>query len=126
GVMLDCDAPPVEGGVTQAPVAGASACHNAALATSSRHRSRGTHSAQTVIVSSLQSIRCFCEHRGEDGPADAWQRIEDRRVTVLVPLSRHVLPLIPSNELGKLLAESVELQFGIGQVAIDESQSLDG
>src|SRR5215467_8802528 len=118
--MLDCDAPPVEGGVTQAPVAGASARHNAALATSSRHRSRGTHSAQSMIVSTLQSIRCFCEHRGEDGPADAWQRIEDRHVTVLLPVSRHVLPLLPGNGLGELLAEPLELHFRIGQVAIDE------
>src|SRR5262249_42234544 len=125
GVMLDCDAPPVEGGVTQAPVAGASARHNAALATSSRHRSRGTHSAQSMIVSTLQSIRCFCEHRGEDGPADAWQRIEDRHVTVLLPLSRHALPVIFGDRLGELLAEPFELQLRISQLAIDESQSLD-
>src|SRR6516164_1994308 len=78
-----------------------------------------------MIVSTLQSIRCFCEHRGEDGPADAWQRIEDRHVTMLLPLSRNVLLAIPGNGLGELLTEPVDLQFRIGQLAIDESQSLD-
>ena len=79
-----------------------------------------------MIVSTLQSIRCFCEHRGEDGPADAWQRIEDRHVTMLLPLSRHVLPIIPGDGLGELLAKAIELHFCISQLAIDEPQSLDG
>src|SRR5262245_28114939 len=79
-----------------------------------------------MIVSTLQSIRCFCEHRGEDGPADAWQRIEDRHVTMLLPLPRHVLPIITGNGFGELLAEPAELYFRIGQLAIDESQSLNG
>jgi hypothetical protein len=69
-----------------------------------------------MIVSTLQSIRCFCEHGGEDGPADAWQRIEDRHVTMLLPLSRHVLPIIPGDGLGELPAKAVELHFCISQL----------
>ena len=53
---------------------------------------------------------------GEDDPTDAWQGVEDRRVTMLVPLSRHVLPVIPSNGLGELIAELVELQLRIVQL----------
>src|SRR5262249_47826284 len=44
---------------------------------------------------------------------------------MLLPLSRPVPPAIASNGLGELLAELVEPQFRIGQLAIDESQSLD-
>jgi len=40
---------------------------------------------------------------------DAWQGIEDRHVTMLLPLSRHVHPVSASNGLGELLAEPVEL-----------------
>src|SRR5215471_14644712 len=79
-----------------------------------------------MVVSTLQSILRFCEHRDEDGPTDAWQGIEDRHVTMLLLLSRHVLPIIPGNGLGELLTEPVDLQYGIGQLAIDESQLLDG
>src|SRR5215468_8790220 len=43
---------------------------------------------------------------------------------MLLALSRHVL-LASGNGLGELLAEPIELQFRIGQLAIDESQSLD-
>ena len=75
-----------------------------------------------MIVPPLQSIRSFCEHRDEDGPADAWQRIEDRHVAMLLPLSRHVLPVIPGSGPGELFAEPVELQPGIGELAIDKSQ----
>jgi hypothetical protein len=78
-----------------------------------------------MIVSTLQSVRRFCEHRDEDGPTDAWQGIEDRHVTMLLPLSRHVLPLIPGNRFGELFAEPVELQPGIGQLAIEEPQLRD-
>jgi hypothetical protein len=69
---------------------------------------------QSMIVSPLQSIGCFCEHRGEDGPADAWQRIEDRRVAMLA-----------GNGLGELFAEAVERQPGIGELAIDKPQLRD-
>ena len=78
-----------------------------------------------MVVSTLQSIWSFCEHRGEDGPADAWQRIEDCHVTMLLPLSRHVLPLVSANGLGKLFAKPVELELRIGELAIDEPQLLD-
>jgi hypothetical protein len=78
-----------------------------------------------MIVSPLQSIGCFCEHRDEDGPADAWQRIEDRHVAMLLLLSRHVLPIIAGNGLGELFAEAVELQPAIGELAIDEPQLRD-
>ena len=75
-----------------------------------------------MIVSTLQSIWRFCEHRDEDGPTDAWQGIEDRHVTMLLGLSRHVLP---SNGFGELFAEPVELQPGIGELTIDEPQLRD-
>ena len=78
-----------------------------------------------MVVSTLQSVRRFCEHRDEDGPADAWQRIEDRHVAMLLPLSRHVLPIATGNGLGELFAEPVELQPGIGQLAIEEPQLRD-
>src|SRR5262245_23811900 len=39
---------------------------------------------------------------------------------MLLPLSRHVLPVSASNGLGELLAEPVELSFRIAQLAIDE------
>jgi hypothetical protein len=54
-----------------------------------------------MVVSTLQSIWRFYEHRDEDGPTDAWQGIEDRHVTMLLPLSRHALPLIGSNGFGE-------------------------
>src|SRR5215831_4949599 len=44
---------------------------------------------------------------------------------MLLPLSRHALPVICGNGLGKLLAEPVELQLRIGELAIDNPQSLD-
>lgn len=75
-----------------------------------------------MVVSTLQSILRFCEHRDEDGPADAWQRIEDRHVTMLLPLSRHILRVF----LGELLTQLVEFKLRFFQLAIDESQSLDG
>jgi hypothetical protein len=45
---------------------------------------------------------------------------------MLLPLSQHVLPVIPGNGLGELLAKLVELQLRIGQLAIDKPQSFDG
>jgi len=72
GIMLDRDARPIIGGVAQAPVAGAPAHDDATLAASSRDGGRAAQSAQSMIVSPLQSIRCLCEQRGEDRPADAW------------------------------------------------------
>ena len=78
-----------------------------------------------MIVSALQSIWSFCEHRGEDDPADTWQGIEDRHVTMLLLLSRHVLSLVSANGFGELFAEPVELQFCMRQLAIDEPQLLD-
>src|SRR5215471_6688473 len=78
-----------------------------------------------MIVSPLQSIGCFCEHRDEDGPADAWQRIEDRHVAMLLPLSRHVFPITAGRGLGKLFAEPVKLQRGIAELAIDKPQLPD-
>ena len=45
---------------------------------------------------------------------------------MLLPLSRHVLPVIRGDGLGELLAEPVELQLRIGELAIDNPQSLDG
>jgi hypothetical protein len=119
GVVPNCDGAPIEGSVSQAPVAGVATRNDAALATSPRDRGGATQGAQSMIVSPLQSI---CE----DDPTDAWQGIEDRHVTMLLPLSRHVLPVSASNGLGELLAEPVELSSRIAQLAIDESQSLDG
>src|SRR3974377_653439 len=78
-----------------------------------------------MVVSTLQSVRRFCEHRDEDGPADAWQRIEDRHVAMLLPLSRHVLPIATGNGLAELFSEPVELHPGIGQLAIEEPQLRD-
>src|SRR5262249_31163861 len=99
--------------------------HPAALAASSRHRSRSTHSPQSMIVSALQNVCCFCEQRGKDGPGDAWQRIEDRRVTLLGPLPRCGLPILRGNWLRELLAEPVELLPGLGELAVDEPNTLD-
>jgi hypothetical protein len=42
---------------------------------------------------------------------DAWQRIEDGHVTMLLPLSRHVLSFLSTNRFGELLAEPIELLF---------------
>ena len=73
----------------------------------------------------LQSIWSFYEHRDEDGPADAWQRIEDGHVTMLLPLSRHVLSFLSTNRFGELLAEPIELLFRVSQLAIDDPQLHD-
>jgi hypothetical protein len=73
-----------------------------------------------MIVSPLRSIWRFCEQRDENDPTDAWQRIEDRHVTLLLQLSRHVLPILASNGFGKFFSEPVELQLSIGQLTIDE------
>ena len=78
-----------------------------------------------MVVSMLQSIWSFCEHRDEDGPADAWQRIEDGHVTMLLPLSRHVLSFLSTNRFGELLAEPIELLFRVSQLAIDDPQLHD-
>ena len=63
------------------------------------------------------------EHRGEDGPGDAWQGTEDRHVTMLLLLSarshRHPT-VVPGNGRGELHAEPIEPRFRIGQLAIDE------
>src|SRR5262245_10992294 len=71
-----------------------------------------------MVVSTPQSIRCLCEHRDEDVPTHAWQGMEDRHVTML-------LPLISDNGFSKLLAKPVELPTGIGKLVIDEPQLLD-
>jgi hypothetical protein len=39
------------------------------------------------------NIRCLFEQRGEDDPAVSWQGCEDRRVALLIKLSRTGLPL---------------------------------
>jgi hypothetical protein len=66
-----------------------------------------------------------CEQRGEDGPADAWQRIEDRHVTLLRFLPRCGLPVVVGNWLRKCFAEPVELPLGVSELSVCESYSLD-
>ena len=44
---------------------------------------------------------------------------------MLLLLSRHVLPIIAGNGLSELLAEAVELQPGIGELAIDKPHLRD-
>lgn len=56
GVVPNCDVAPIEGSVSQAPVAGVTMRNDAALATSPRHRGGATQGAQSMIVSPLQSI----------------------------------------------------------------------
>ena len=45
---------------------------------------------------------------------------------MLLLLSRHLLSIMPGYGFGELRAEPIEQQFGICQLAIEESQSLDG
>src|SRR5262249_25169399 len=82
-------------------------------------------SPQSVVVSALQKVCSLCEQRGKDGPGDARQRIEDRRVTLLVFLPRRGLPVLAADWLGEYFAEPVELPPGVGELAVDEPYSLD-
>src|SRR6516225_7771712 len=116
---------PVRGGVSQTLIAGIAAHHHTAFATSPCYRSRATQSPQCMIVSALQSVWSLCKQRGEDGPGDAWQRIEDRRVTLLVLLPRRGLPILLGNWPRELFAEPVELPPGLAELAVDEPYPLD-
>ena len=116
---------PMIGGVCQASITSVPAHHHAALAASSCHRSRSTHSPQCVVVSALQKVCSLCEQRGKDGPGDAWQRIEDRRVTLLVFLPRCGLPVLAGDWLREYFAESVELPPSVSDLVVDEPYSLD-
>src|SRR5215510_10314045 len=78
-----------------------------------------------MVVPTPQGIRCLCEHRDEDVPTHAWQGMEDRHVTMLLPLSWRVLAVISGNGFSELLAKPVELPTGIGKLVIDEPQLLD-
>src|SRR6516162_136278 len=55
-IVLNCDGAPVEDGVSQTSIAGAATRNDAALATSPRHRCSAIQTAQSMIVSTLQSI----------------------------------------------------------------------
>jgi hypothetical protein len=44
----------------------------------------------------VQSAGSFCELRGEGDPADAWQGIEDRHVTLFLSLSGVLTPFTPT------------------------------
>ena len=59
GVTLNRDARPVVEGVPQTFIARVSARHDATLAASSRHWGSAGQSAQSMVVSSLQSFRSF-------------------------------------------------------------------
>src|SRR5262249_9337955 len=112
GVVLNRILRPVIGGVSQALITGIPAYHDAALAASPCHRSRST--------SASQSVCSLCEQRGKDGPGDAWQRIEDRGVTLLVFLPRCGFPVLLGNRLREHFAEPVELPPGVGELTVDE------
>ena len=103
-VVLNRVLRPVIRGVSQTVIAGVPAHYHAALAASSCHWSRSTQSPQSMIVSTLQSVWSLCEQRGKDGPGDAWQRIEDRRVTLLGLLPRCGFPILVGNWLGEFFA----------------------
>src|SRR5215470_9207183 len=96
-VALNRDTRPVVDGVAQASIARVPPQHHTTLAAPSRHRRSPGQSAQSMIVSSLQSFRSFCKQRGKDDPADAWERIEDRHVTLFQLLSPCAHPVFSCN-----------------------------
>jgi len=70
-----------------------------------------------MIISALQSVWCLCEQRGKDGSGNAWQRIEDRRITLL--------PILVGNWLREFLAQPVELSPAVGELTVDHPYPLD-
>ena len=78
-----------------------------------------------MVVSASQSVCSLCEQRGKDGPGDAWQRIEDRGVTLLVFLPRCGFPVLLGNRLREHFAEPVELPPGVGELTVDEPYPID-
>src|SRR5262249_25967617 len=125
GVIPNRVVRPVIGGVSQASIAGIPAHHSAALAAPSCHGSGSTQSPQCMIISALQSVWCLCEQRGKDSRGNAWQRIEDRRVTLLGLLPRCGLPILVGNWLREFLAQAVKLSPGVGELTVDDPYPLD-
>ena len=85
GIMLDGDARPVMNSGLQPPVAGEAAGHEALLAALPRHRRNPCQSAQGVIVSCLQQLRCLGEQCGEYNPADSRPGAKDAEPSTAAP-----------------------------------------
>src|SRR5262249_2910230 len=81
-IVLNGFARPVVDGVLQAPITGMPADDVSSLARLPGHRGNAGMAAQSVIVSLAHRLRCLCEQRGEDDPADSWRGAQDRHVTL--------------------------------------------
>jgi len=73
-----------------------------------------------VIISPAQSIRGFCQQRGENDPSHARQGAQDRNVALLIgPLLSVV------SNASKAIDQAIEAAIGLGNLLVHELESLD-